>query len=90
MTNAPFPPKPRTLAYSCVLSTPIFRVQLRTHPRTSFAYCCVLTVSPIYIEVLGNNFQYLPIYKALFNFGGIKQGRDKVFFFRDTFFHPDM
>jgi len=28
--------------------------------------------------------QYLKIYKALFNFGGIKQGRDKVFF------RPDM
>jgi len=33
--NAPFPPKPCTLAYSCVLNTPIFREQLRTHPRTS-------------------------------------------------------
>jgi len=86
----PFPPKPRTLvywvrwfyAYSCLL----IRGQLHAY---SSAYCCVL---PIYIGVLGDNFLYLLIYKVLFNFGGIKQGRDRVsfFFFRDTFFRPEM
>jgi len=49
-----------------------------------------LTVMPIYIEVLGDNFQYLPIYKAVFNFRSIKQGCDKDFFFWDTFFRSNM
>jgi len=52
-------------AYTCVqLRTECadFSCKLRTHPRTvaySSAYYCVLTALPIYIELLGDNLQYL-------------------------------
>jgi len=49
---------------------------------------CIGSIANLY-EVLGDNFQCLPIYKALFNFEGIKHGHDKAFF-QDAFLCPDM
>jgi len=73
LANTPFPPL-RTVAYSSAYSCVLVGVLLG-----------IGSMAALYIEVWGDNLQYLPIYEALFNFGGIKQGRDKVFFSRHLF-----